>query len=190
MADFFHLQLLGCMIVVDLRGFRNEGSYMKELFLIILLIALSNSASAQQAFSSVEEQMTRKEYDAAGLDKLTPEELEALNQWIRSRSLATLDEAKPASPTGGGDGRGFENQKISDMDRSPITSRIVGAFTGWDGQTTFKLENGMIWEQADKDKFYIREVENPVVTIEPGAFKTWRLSVEGYASVCRVERIQ
>lgn len=163
---------------------------MKKLFLIILVCLASSSALAQPAFSSLEEQMTGKEFDAAGLEKLTPEELEALNQWIRSRSLATLDEARPASPTGSGDGRGFENQKISEMDRSPITSRIIGKFSGWDGQTTFKLENGMIWEQADKDKFYIREVENPVVTIEPAAFKTWRLSVEGYSSTCRVERIQ
>jgi hypothetical protein len=163
---------------------------MKKLFLIILVCTFTPSLFAQQAFSSLEEQMTGKEFNATGLDKLTPDELAALNEWIRGRSLATLDEAKPASPTGSGDGRGFENQRISDMDRAPITSRIVGKFTGWDGQTTFKLENGMIWEQADKDKFYIREVENPVVTIEPGAFKTWRLSVEGYASVCRVERIQ
>jgi hypothetical protein len=79
---------------------------------------------------------------------------------------------------------------MSEMDRSPITSRLEGAFTGWDGQTIFKLDNGMIWEQADKDKFYIKAVENPVVHIEPGAFKTWKLSVEGYASDCRVERIQ
>jgi hypothetical protein len=75
-------------------------------------------------------------------------------------------------------------------DRSTITSRLVGSFTGWDGQTVFTLENGMIWEQADKDKFYVKEVNNPVVTIEPGAFRTWRLSVDGYSSDCRVERIQ
>jgi hypothetical protein len=76
------------------------------------------------------------------------------------------------------------------MDKTTITSRLVGKFTGWDGQTIFKLENGMIWEQADKDKFYIKEVENPMITIEPGVFSTWRLSVEGYSSECRVERIQ
>ena len=120
---------------------------------------------------------------------LTPEELEALNQWIRSRSLATLDAAR-APTIAPGDARGFENQQISNMDRSTITSRLVGTFTGWDGETVFKLENGMIWAQADKDKFYIRPVENPAVKIEPGAFKTWRLSVEGYSSECRVERIQ
>jgi hypothetical protein len=164
---------------------------MNKLLLTILTFSFCASVYGQQAFSSLEEQMNGKEYSAAGLEKLTPDELAALNDWIRAHSLATLDSAKPvAAGAGSGDGRGFENQSIKNMDKTTITSRLVGKFTGWDGQTVFKLENGMIWEQADKDKFYIKEVENPVVTIEPGVFNTWRLSVEGYASRCRVERIQ
>ena len=162
---------------------------MNKLFLTALIIVISTTVVAQPKFSSLEEQMTGKEYSATGLDKLTPEELAALNNWIRGRSLATLDQARPVA-SNSMDERGFENQKMSEMDRSPITSHLVGTFTGWDGETIFKLDNGMIWEQADKDKFYIKAVENPVVNIEPGAFKTWKLSVEGYASDCRVERIQ
>lgn len=134
--------------------------------------------------------MTGKEFDAAGLEKLTPDELSALNEWIRSHSLATLDAAKPAAAIASGDDRGFEIQKMQDQDRTPFSSRLVGEFKGWDGQTVFKLENGMIWEQADKDKFFIRTVENPVVNIKPGAFKTWKLSIEGYSSSCKVKRIQ
>jgi len=161
---------------------------MNKLLLTLLLFILSGQVVAQQAFSTLEEQMTGKEFTESGLEKLSEEELAALNRWIRSRSLATVATGTPGSGTG--DGRGFENQSIRDMDRSTITSRLVGSFTGWDGQTTFKLENGMIWQQADKDKFYIKAVQNPVVIIEPGVFKTWRLSVEGYESECRVERIE
>lgn len=162
---------------------------MNKLLLTLLLFAVSGQAMAQQAFSTLEEQMTGKEFTESGLEKLSAEELAALNNWIRSRSLATVAAGAAGTATSG-DGRGFENQSIRDMDRSTITSRLVGAFTGWDGQTTFKLENGMIWQQADKDKFYIKAVQNPVVIIEPGVFKTWRLSVEGYESECRVERIE
>jgi len=162
---------------------------MNKLFLTIVILALSSSAFGQQAFSSVEEQMTGAEYKASGLDKLTPEELAALNNWVRAHSLATLD-APTAGVASGGDSRGFESQKISGMERTTITSKLVGKFSGWDGQTTFKLENGMIWQQTDKDKFYLKEVENPVIIIEPGAFGTWKLSTEGYSSKCKVERIQ
>ena len=165
---------------------------MNKLLFTILVLAGSSSAFGQQAFSSLEEQMTGADFKATGLEKLSPDELAALDNWLRAHSLATLDApaAGAATATGSGDARGFETQKIADMDKTTITSRLVGKFSGWDGQTTFKLENGMIWQQSDKDKFYIKEIENPVVTIEPGAFGTWKLSVEGYSSKCKVERIQ
>jgi hypothetical protein len=162
------------------------------IFLVAGLLA-APFLSAEEGFSSLEEQMTGKEFQAAGLDKLTAAELQALNNWIRGHSLATLDGAAVAGTAAvastADDRRGLKSEK-EDEDRSTINSRILGAFSGWDGQTVFKLENGMIWAQVDKDKFWIKEIENPEVVIEPGLFGTWRLSVEGYNSDCRVERIQ
>jgi hypothetical protein len=158
---------------------------MSKLLLTILTLVVSASAFGQQAFSSLEEQMTGAEFKTSGLEKLTPAELAALNNWLRAHSLATLDAPEMGTPDTGG-----ESQQIADMDKTPITSKLVGKFSGWDGQTTFKLENGMIWQQSDKDKFYIKEIDGPVVTIEPGVFGVWKLSVEGYPSKCKVERIQ
>lgn len=165
---------------------------MKKLSVLLLFLSCTASLFASEGFSTLEEQMTGKEFTAAGLGKLSPQELAALNEWIRQRSLATIDAPASAAATAAqpaGDQRGFR-PKDEEEDRSPINSRIVGKFTGWDGQTVFKLENGMIWAQQDKDKFYVREIENPEVTIKPGMFGTWRLNVEGYNSTCRVERIQ
>jgi len=170
---------------------------MKKLLLAaVLLIMLSCPVLAAPAFSSLEEQMTGKDFTATGLHKLTPEELAALNNWIRARSLATLETATPPTGTGTADdappadSRGFNVKKSGKSDRTAITSRVMGTFTGWDGNTLFKLENGMIWEQDDKDKFYVKPVENPVVTIKPHMFNTWRLSIEGHASECKVRRVQ
>ena len=181
-------------IVIDLRGFAFEDCKMYKILLAVLALTIPLSLTAAEGFSSLEEQMTGKEYTASGLNKLTPEELDALNNWIRNHSIATLDQPRggsyAATPAGGGDTRGFEDREEAKMDRSVITSRIKGSFTGWDGSTVFELENGMIWEQVDKDTFYIREVENPEIIVEPSAFHTWRLSVVGYGSECRVERIQ
>jgi hypothetical protein len=173
---------------------------MHKLLSALLALSIGASLQASEGFSSLEEQMTGKEFSAAGLNKLSQEELNSLNAWIRSRSLATLD--VPAAATTGAataatatdeaseDMRGFEGSKGSDEERTTITSRIVGKFDGWDGQTVFRLENGMIWVQADKKKTYIREVENPVVHIEPGFFGSWRLNVEGEKADCKVRRIQ
>jgi hypothetical protein len=168
---------------------------MKKFLITITLLISSFSALAADGFSSLEEQMSGKEYTAAGLDKLTPEELEALNNWLRRHSVATLDaprggSASATAAAAGGDTRGLKTPQVDQMERTTIHTRIVGKFSGWDGHTTFKLENGMIWEQDDKDKFYIKEVENPEVTIEPGMFKSWHLSVVGHNSRCRVERVQ
>ena len=166
---------------------------MNKFLLALLTFSLCAALTADEGFSSLEEQMTGTEFSGAGLDKLTPQELEALNAWIRRRSLATLDAAPAATAAdsaaaASGDRRGFKDD--DDEERNTITSRIIGRFNGWDGQTVFKLENGMIWEQADKDKFYVKDIQNPVANIEPGMFGRWHLSVEGHDSECRVERIQ
>jgi hypothetical protein len=167
---------------------------MKKFLIVILSLTLPLSVIAAEGFSSLEEQMSGKEFTATGLDKLTPEELEALNNWLRNHSVATLDQPKsgsyPVVSSKEEDARGFTYKKDSETDRSPITSRVKGSFTGWNGHTVFTLENGMIWEQSDKEKFYIREVQNPEITIKPGMFGTWRLTVEGHNSACRVKRIQ
>ena len=175
---------------------------MNKFLVAILSLTIPLSAIAAEGFSSLEEQMSGKEFTATGLDKLTPGELEALNNWIRSHSVATLDQPKSGSYAVTADAnadanadaevdeRGFKNKKDSKEDRTPITTRVKGSFKGWDGHTVFALENGMIWEQADQEKFYTKEVQNPEITITPGMFGTWRLSMVGHNSACRVDRIQ
>ena len=85
------------------------------------------------------------------------------------------------------DRRGFEG---SHTDTNTIVSRLVGDFDGWDGDTIFTLENGMIWKQNETDTLSTRTMVNPVVTIKSGMFDTWRLSVEDYNKSLKVVRIQ
>jgi hypothetical protein len=169
---------------------------MKKILLTLLVFAAFPSLAFADGFSSLEEQMTGKEFTEAGLGKLSEQELDALNDWIRRHSLATLNtptEAPAAAASAatataaGGDRRGLSKDVEDD---SPIRSAILGEFDGWDGQTVFKLENGMIWVQADKDTFYVKDIENPVAVIEPGMFNTWHLHVEGHRSKTKVRRIQ
>ncbi len=178
---------------------------MYKILVVLLALLISVSAFAADGFSSLEEQMTGKEFMASGLNKLSQEELDALNEWIRAHSLGTLDTPKaaaatattaaaattasPQSDVAGGDRRGLASEP-KEKDDSPIRSAILGEFNGWDGQTIFKLENGMIWVQDDRDKFYVKDIENPVAVIEPGLFGSWHLRLEGYRSECKVKRIQ
>ena len=174
---------------------------MKKILVALLALTTSLSAMAADGFSSLEEQMTGKEFMASGLGKLSQQELDALNAWIRAHSLGTLDtptaaaasttaatSTAPEATVAGGDRRGLASD--DKKDDAPIRSAIMGEFNGWDGQTIFKLENGMIWVQDDRDKFYVKDLENPVAVIEPGMFNSWNLHVEGYKSECKVKRIQ
>ena len=160
---------------------------MKNTLLVLLLTAYALALPAQDSFSTIEERMTGKEFSAAGLDKLSDDELGALNDWLRSHSVAALENATGPYT----DVRGFELKAVKGMDDSTIVSRIMGTFVGWrGGDFIFKLENGMIWKQVESGNFSIPPVETPVVTIEPGLFNSWRLSVEGYNRTVKVERIQ
>jgi len=166
---------------------------MNKILIAMISLITTLSVLAAEGFSSFEEQMTGKEFAAAGLNKLTKQELEALNDWIRRHSVATLDTPKTGAKTVSS-GKDQDSAKAEDdkkeKERTTITSTIKGEFNGWDGQTVFTLANGMIWAQADKDKFYTKEIKNPVAIIEPGMFGTWRLHIEGFDSDCRVKRIQ
>ena len=160
-----------------------------------LLMISANATLAQDAFSTIEERMTGKEFNSAGLSKLTPEELAALNSWLRARSVATLDSANPnagsGSPTqGGADARGFETQTSAAISDQDIVSVVKGQFSGWTGDTIFELENGMVWQQVETGTFYIPATTGAVVVIDKGILNSWRLSAQGYNKTIRVRRLE
>lgn len=70
-----------------------------------------------------------------------------------------------------------------------IESRLIGEFTGWLGNTTFRLENGQVWRQAEEGRLVFRSTA-PLITIRRGAFGTYRLSVEGINRSVRVRRLE
>lgn len=76
--------------------------------------------------------MSASEFKAAGLEKLSAEELRSLNRWVSSFTVRMLQAGQ-----GGGEGCG-----------DVIDSRIEGTFQGWRGDTIFKLTNGQIWQQS------------------------------------------
>lgn len=165
---------------------------LSRLVLVSGLLVLSSllSAQAEQPFSSLEERMTGREFSEAGLDKLTAEELAKLNRWIRERSIAQFEGSTETEGAGSVPGQPGEAPAIDRMARERFQSRIVGEFSGWSGNTEFKLENGMVWKQDESDRFRLQPIDSPMVTLTPGLFGSWRLSVEGHNRTVRVERIE
>ncbi len=73
--------------------------------------------------------MRREEFRAAGLDKLSGQELATLDDWVGRLAVRLLSARTRAGCS------------------SPVESRIDGDFEGWNGGTLFELENGQVWVQ-------------------------------------------
>lgn len=162
----------------------------KRLTLGLIFLTLTAPA-VSQVDSTLEEQMSQQEFEQAGLDKLSSEELNYLNQWLRSRNAAPKAAAparnvESSAPAPAEDKMGF---KPRPEDRTTIVSRIDGEFSGWSGRTTFKLQNGQVWRQVD-GKSFPHNSTNPEVRIEPKSFGTWKMYVEGLNRSVKVKRIK
>lgn len=159
---------------------------LRRLYFALLVSMLCATIAAAAEFSSLEEQMSGTEFEAAGLNRLSPDELARLNDWLRLNWPAAPSASTPYPANA--DTRGLSQP---DAPRDAIVSRIRGEFTGWRSGTVFRLENGMVWEvSGTTGAFTIRPVANPTVIIEPAFMGSWLLRVEGYNATVRVKRVE
>jgi len=155
----------------------------RMLITTLVLFALVGGNAMAQSFSSLEERMTAAEFKAAGLDKLTPEELKALNAFLAGKVVTAAPAGTPAV-----DNRGFEGRTTAS---GAIVSSISGEFTGWDGRgTRITLTNGQVWEVTDSTSRLKVKVNDPAVIITPGVLNSWYLRIEGYNSRAKVKRVR
>jgi hypothetical protein len=82
---------------------------------------------------------------------------------------------------------GFDDRQSGSAQE--IQSRYDGQFTGWSGNTLFRLENGQVWKQAQSGRVSAR-VAHPTVTIKRTALGSYRMNVEGLGESIRVERVR
>lgn len=133
--------------------------------LIALLLCLAPLVEAQEKdFPGIEKLMTQEEFRAAGLDKLSPAEREALNQWLIGY---TVDDAKTLIHT---------SEEVKEADQGiRIEASVSEAFKGWYGDTVFRLDNGQIWRQRLSGNFAYHGDDRRVV-IEKNFFGYFKLT--------------
>ncbi len=169
---------------------------MRPLILLAsaLLLGCALPALAQTTATQppIEQAMTPEQFKAAGLDKLSAEELANLNTWL-NRTITTETtraaeqaavQAKEKVET---ENRGFFHFGSSD----PIEDRIAGQFNGFRKGNTYTLDNGQQWRQTDTASLAGVRVDNPAVKITPSLIgNTWYLRIDGYNTRAKVERIK
>ena len=113
-------------------------------------------------------------------------------QQEQTSDQSTAGEEQESSASGNETQSGFGDETIPNRDSDPeadqITSRIIGEFKGWNGETVFELENGQVWQQSGNGLLIVR-LTNPKVTIKKARF-AYKLSVEGYNASVSVRKIK
>lgn len=163
---------------------------VRTALLAFLLAFAAPAALAQDASEQppIEQRMTAEEFAAAGLAKLSAEELAALNAWLRGTLRVEVERAAVAA-----------TEKVKDDNRGffhfgsdePIVARLQGRFDGFARNRRYTLDNGQVWKQVDSARLEGVELDSPQVTISPSVIgNTWFLKVEGYNKRAKVQRIK
>ena len=190
---------------------------MKPRIAVILvsLFSLTLAVAADKP-ADVRDLMSATQFHATGLDKLTPEEMSEFNAWLASYTHAVASStgtapaaALPATPAAAAvpaaavpvaaatpapsaaSTASFGKEMVSaELRGEPprIESTIVGHFTGWNGNSVFKLANGQVWKQADSSSFDTNLQDPPVVIKRLGL--GYLLTITGHGATVFVRRVQ
>lgn len=160
----------------------------------LLMFALAPLAWAQPSTpltADVEQQMSAEEFKAAGLDKLSAQELAALNAWLQHKVVQETTKAVEVAKEEGRKEVKEKNRGFFDFGSAEaIESSIVGNFNGFSKGRKYTLENGQVWEQIEPASLEGVRKTNPKVSIKPGAFNNWFLRIDGYNTAAKVRRIK
>lgn len=158
--------------------------------LTLALLAPAGIAVAQDTASQrpLQQEMSPEEFKAAGLDKLSSEELARLNAWLNRKIDAETTKATAvAQQKVKEDARGFFN--FGSLD--PIDSSIVGEFRGFQKGRNYTLANGQEWEQTEEASLAGVRKDNPKVKITPSKVgNAWYMAIEGYNTRAKVRRVK
>jgi hypothetical protein len=151
----------------------------RHLLLPALLgLALCATAQAQQP-KSLQQRMSPGEFKAAGLDKLSPQELQSLDAWLQAHE-------KAATRVVTASGAPVFYPDIHK--RSAFEAHLAGHFEGWSGHGSLTLDNGQQWKQIGSDDILCNASDRPAVKLKPSLFGGWLMHVDGCNGSAHVER--
>ncbi|MGO4223528.1 hypothetical protein AB4Y64_16925 [Lysobacter sp. TAF61] len=165
---------------------RSTRPYLPALRLLALaaMLPLATAAFAQK----IEQQMTPEQFKAAGLDRLSPEQLSNLNDWLDGKvKVETAKAAETAKHSAAEeDHRGL----FSAASREPIGGKITN-FAGFGKGRSYTLDNGQVWQQIDDVTISGVKNTNPIVMITPSLIgSAWYMAIEGFNARAKVQRVK
>ena len=151
----------------------------RDHFALCVLLGLSvglgcvepAGAAREETPESIQQMMSPAEFKAAGLDKLTPDELQKLDAWLQGYRQVTEQKAEKVASA--------RAAKVERTKMDLLVSRVDGQFNGLTGRTLIRLEDGTVWRQANADDRYRPKVtDHPAAAVIHGVFG-YKMQVEG-----------
>jgi hypothetical protein len=119
-------------------------------------VFISFTALAQETGGDVQQMMTPDQFKAAGLEKLSADELQNLNKWLNGYRETTVKKTQ---------------QKSERQAAEVAESRVDGVFSGIGGNTIVRLEDGTVWKQANPDEHWRAPgLDHPAATVSKTMF--------------------
>src|SRR4029077_3161876 len=92
------------------------------LFAIFAFARIANGAREEEAAGGIQEMMSPEEFKAAGLNKLTPDELQKLDAWLQGYRQVTEQKAEKTATA--------RAAKVEHAKMDLLVSRVDGTFNG------------------------------------------------------------
>ena len=140
-------------------------------FCVTLACVAPAGAAQPETSGSIKEVMSPEEFKAAGLNKLSAEELQKLDAWLQGYRQVTEQAAEKKATAKAS----AESHAKMDL----LVSRVDGTFQGLTGRTIIRLEDGTVWKQANADDRYRAKVtDHPAAAVIHGVFG-YKMRIEG-----------
>ena len=155
-----------------------------RLSLLLILGSVAGVCVAQEdSGAGIQQMMTAEEFKAAGLDKLSHEELQKLDAWLQGYRQTTEKKASETAEKKAGEevkkATEEANARAAKARFDNIVSRVDGSIEGLKGRTIIKLEDGTVWKQGNVDDRYRASVtDHPVAVVSHSPFG-YKMRIEG-----------
>jgi hypothetical protein len=174
---------------------------MKTPLLVLFLVAIACTASAQTSFPGLKAILTEAEWKRAGLDRLSPDQIGVIDAALirqqagttarlqtelaqaRTAAAAAVTPAPQANP---GFMQRFGLPLFDGTDwRSmpPLRAKV----TKWEGGNRFILDNGQVWEGSEPITY---ELIGKEIEIQARPHGQFALIVDGINTTLRVMRLR
>jgi hypothetical protein len=137
-------------------------------FCVMLPCVKRSDAAPLEMSGSIKEMMSPEEFKAAGLNKLSADEIQKLDAWLQGYRQVTEQAAEKKATA-----------RASRTKMDLIVSRVDGTFNGLTGRTIIRLEDGTVWKQANADdRHRARVTDHPAAAVIHGVFG-YKMRIEG-----------